>query len=349
MDTADRPELTSDPGEARVITASNRAAAGVYPDRTGPLVVDWLRQRGFRVPDAVVVPDGAPVAEELRRALEDRVSVVLTTGGTGISPTDRTPDVTRPLLDRELPGLADAIRRSGLPAVPTAVLSRALAGTAGATLVVNLPGSTGGVRDGLAVLDGVFAHALDQIAGGDHPPAVPSEPSGGAADEQPAGPAASGTASPATGTPARPTSAPGPEIPLVSVTTDPLSLADHASAVSRRQAGAVVTFSGEVRDHDHGRAVRDLEYVAHPSAEQVLREVAEDVAGRMPGLRALVVSHRAGWLAIGECALACAVAADHRAEAFAACAELVDEVKRRLPVWKRQRFADGSEEWVNCP
>ncbi|WP_016700433.1 molybdenum cofactor biosynthesis protein MoaE [Actinoalloteichus spitiensis] len=349
MDTANRPELTADPGEARVITASTRAAAGVYPDRTGPLVVDWLRQRGFRVPDAAVVPDGAPVAEELRRALDDRVSVVLTTGGTGISPTDRTPDVTRPLLDRELPGLSDAIRRAGLPAVPTAVLSRAVAGTAGATLVVNLPGSTGGVRDGLAVLDGVFAHALDQITGGDHAAAVPSEPSGGAADGPAEVAATTSTTSPGARGTARPAPAPEVEVPLVSVTTAPLNLADHASAVSRRQAGAVVTFSGEVRDHDHGRAVRDLEYVAHPSAEQVLREVAEDVARRLPGLRALAVSHRAGWLAIGECALACAVAADHRAEAFAACAELVDEVKRRLPVWKRQRFADGGEEWVNCP
>lgn len=153
---------------AHVITASNRAAAGVYPDRGGPLVVAWLRERGYQVPDATVAPDGLPVGDALRAAVADGVDVVVTTGGTGISPTDATPEVTRELLDFEIPGLADAIRAAGAPAVPTAVLSRGLAGVAGRTLVVNLPGSTGGVRDGLAVLDGVLDHAVDQIRGGDH-------------------------------------------------------------------------------------------------------------------------------------------------------------------------------------
>ncbi len=151
-----------------MITASNRAAAGVYPDRGGPLVVAWLRERGYQVPDATVAPDGLPVGDALRAAVADGVDVVVTTGGTGISPTDATPEVTRELLDFEIPGLADAIRAAGAPAVPTAVLSRGLAGVAGRTLVVNLPGSTGGVRDGLAVLDGVLDHAVDQIRGGDH-------------------------------------------------------------------------------------------------------------------------------------------------------------------------------------
>jgi len=153
---------------ARVLTASNRAAAGVYPDRGGPIVVAWLREHDFTTPDPVVVPDGPPLAAALRDALADGVDVVLTTGGTGISPTDATPEATRPLLDYEVPGLADAIRRAGLPAVPTAVLSRGLAGVAGRTLVVNLPGSTGGVRDGLSVLDAVLGHAVDQLHGEDH-------------------------------------------------------------------------------------------------------------------------------------------------------------------------------------
>jgi molybdenum cofactor synthesis domain-containing protein len=155
-------------GTARVITASNRAAAGVYADTSGPVIVEWLRERGFDTPDAAVVPDGDPVARALEDAIAARVDVVITTGGTGISPTDATPEVTRGLLDYEVPGLADAIRAAGAPKVPTAVLSRGVAGVAGRTLVVNLPGSTGGVRDGIAVLADVLQHAVDQLHGGDH-------------------------------------------------------------------------------------------------------------------------------------------------------------------------------------
>ena len=155
-------------GTARVITASNRAAAGVYPDTSGPVIVEWLCERGFDTPDATVVPDGEPVGDALRDAIAARVDVVITTGGTGISPTDATPEITRSLLDYEIPGLADAIRAAGAPTVPTAVLSRGLSGVAGRTLVINLPGSTGGVRDGLTVLADVLQHAVDQLHGGDH-------------------------------------------------------------------------------------------------------------------------------------------------------------------------------------
>ena len=152
-----------------VICASTRAATGVYPDRTGPLIVTALRQWGFDVEDATVVPDGEPVAEALGAALASSPSVVVTTGGTGISPTDATPEMTRRHLDREVPGIAEAIRAAGMAkGVPTAMLSRGVAGVAGSSLVVNLPGSTGGVNDALAVLAEVVGHAVDQIAGGDH-------------------------------------------------------------------------------------------------------------------------------------------------------------------------------------
>jgi molybdopterin synthase catalytic subunit len=128
---------------------------------------------------------------------------------------------------------------------------------------------------------------------------------------------------------------------------EPLDVAEHAALVDRAAAGAVVTFAGVVRDHDGGKAVRGLEYSAHPTAAAVVERIAADVAARATGVRAVAVSHRVGRLGIGDVALACAVAADHRREAFETCAELVEEVKRLLPVWKHQAFADGTDEWVN--
>ena len=154
---------------AVVVTSSTRAAQGVYPDRGGALIAETLRGWGCEVADPVVVPDGPAVAEALTAALATGPDLLVTTGGTGLTPTDGTPEATRPLLDREVPGLAEAIRARGVAqGVPTAVLSRGLAGLAGRTLVVNLPGSTGGVRDALAVLAEVLPHALDQARGGDH-------------------------------------------------------------------------------------------------------------------------------------------------------------------------------------
>ncbi|KAA9161800.1 molybdenum cofactor biosynthesis protein MoaB [Amycolatopsis acidicola] len=311
---------------ARVIVASNRASAGVYADRTGPVIAQWLTEHAYDVPEPLVVPDGEAVGKALRDCLHDEVDVIITTGGTGISPTDRTPDETAAVLDHQLPGLAEAIRTAGLPKVPTAVLSRGLAGVAGRTLVVNLPGSRGGVKDGLGVLDGVLEHAVDQLAGADHP--RPADP----------GPLPVHTAS-----------VNSPRIALAQVTEQPLSVEAHAALVDDQAAGAVVSFGGVVRNHDGGKAVETLYYEGHPSAGDVLARVVAEVAARREGVRAVAVSHRLGALGIGDVALACAVAADHRAEAFAVCAELVDEVKTRLPVWKHQHFADGSDEWVNSP
>lgn len=302
---------------ARVIVASNRAAKGVYEDKTGPVIVAWLTDRGYDVPAPVVVEDGDPVGVALRAALADEVAVVLTTGGTGISPTDRTPDVTRAVLDHELPGVADAIRAAGLPKVPTAVLSRGVAGVAGRTLVVNLPGSSGGVKDGLGVLADILDHAVDQLAGGDHP--------------------------------RTPVAAPSVRVARALVTEETLSVEEHARLVEDDAAGAVVTFAGVVRDHDGGKGVRDLTYEGHPSAGQVINDVLADLSARWQGVRAVAVSHRIGHLAIGDVALACAVAAEHRGQAFSACSDLVDEVKARLPVWKHQHFTDGTDEWVNSP
>jgi molybdenum cofactor synthesis domain-containing protein len=152
-----------------VVVASNRAAAGVYDDTTGPLLADLLVSLGFTCDQPIVVPDGEPVGAAIAAEVEGGARVVLTTGGTGLTPTDSTPEMTRPLLDREVPGIAEAIRAYGISkGVPTAALSRGLAGVAGECLVVNLPGSRGGVKDAIAVLEPLLLHAVEQIVGSDH-------------------------------------------------------------------------------------------------------------------------------------------------------------------------------------
>jgi len=154
---------------AHVVVASNRAAAGVYEDTTGPILLDFLDELGFVVGSPSVVPDGETVGEAIAAAAAAGARVVLTTGGTGLTPTDRTPEVTRPLLEREIPGIAKALRAAGIAkGVPSAMLSRGLAGLIGDCLVVNLPGSAGGVRDAIEVLRPVIEHAVEQARGSDH-------------------------------------------------------------------------------------------------------------------------------------------------------------------------------------
>lgn len=159
----------SGPLRAHVVVASNRASAGVYDDTTGPILVDFLDELGFQVGPPSVVPDGETVGEAISAAAAAGARVVLTTGGTGLTPTDRTPEVTRPLLEREIPGIAEALRAAGVAkGVPSAMLSRGLAGLIGDCLVVNLPGSAGGVRDAIEVLRPVIEHAVEQARGSDH-------------------------------------------------------------------------------------------------------------------------------------------------------------------------------------
>lgn len=154
---------------ALVVTASNRAARGEWEDTSGPILVAGLEKLGFAVEGPQVVADGEPVAQALADAVESGYDLVLTTGGTGHTPQDLTPEMTRSVIERESPGLAEAVRNFGVAAgIPTAILSRGIAGIAGRTLIVNLPGSPGGCKDGIGVLGPVLPHALDQIHGGDH-------------------------------------------------------------------------------------------------------------------------------------------------------------------------------------
>jgi len=154
---------------AMVITVSTRAADGAYEDRSGPIIVDALVAAGFKTDRPTVVRDGEAVAEALRRAVSARYAVIITTGGTGLSPDDQTPEMTRRVIEREIPQLSAAIAGYGVAhGVPTAVLSRGIAGTVGGSLIVNLPGSSGGARDGMAVLSPLLQHAVGQLRGGDH-------------------------------------------------------------------------------------------------------------------------------------------------------------------------------------
>ncbi len=165
--TGGRSRMPVRPSTAAVIVASTRAAAGTRADTTGPRIAAWLDERGYAVELSVVAD--ADIAAELSRVVTTAPAVIITTGGTGMSPTDSTPEATRPLLTRELPGIAEAIRARGLPNTPKAALSRGLAGASGDTIIVNLPGSTGGVNDGLAVLDELLEHLVAQVDGhGEH-------------------------------------------------------------------------------------------------------------------------------------------------------------------------------------
>ena len=154
---------------ALVITVSTRATAGVYEDKSGPIIATALSELDFEVDGPIIVPDGPAVGQALRDGVEQGYAVLISTGGTGLNPNDHTPEETRAVLDYEIPQLPAAIARYGTDhGVPTALLSRGLAGVAGRSLIINLPGSSGAARDGMAVLAPLLQHAVSQVRGGDH-------------------------------------------------------------------------------------------------------------------------------------------------------------------------------------
>lgn len=307
---------------ATVITCSDTASRDAAADRSGPLLVDLLAADGIGdVQRVIVADDRDAIAGALRHAIAGGSRLVVTTGGTGLGPRDVTPEAIAALSGRPVPGIGEAIRAASRDRIPTSDLSRAGAWAVAQTLVLALPGSTGGVRDGWAVAAPLVGHAADMLLGGGHPGSPDRSPSG--SDEVHAG------------TPSW-------------VSPDPIDPAAVTAAVAVPAAGAIVTFEGRVRDHDHDRAVVALTYEGHPDADQVLADTVAQCRAR-PGVLAAAARHRLGDLQIGDLAYVVAVAAAHRTEAFEAATWLVDTAKERLPIWKQQLFADGSSEWVNCP
>ena len=354
---------------AVVLVVSTSAAAGTAEDSAGPVLVGWLQERGYEVEGAQIVADGPEVGRALAHHLHDlpdaqRPRILVTTGGTGLAPDDATPEETRRFLDKEATGIAHALVDFGLAKLPEAAMSRGTAGSAGRTFVVNLPGSVGGVKDGITVLDPILHHIQAQLEDGldgrsaaddgVHPPR-PQAGGAGAAGAVATGPEAVAgsqdaavSATPAVDRPAEAVAGSDDAVatPFARLTTEPLNTDAAQAHVLTPAMGAVALFRGVVRDHDSGRSgVVGLEYSAHPDAERILGEVLGEAQADFPEVR-LWAEHRVGRLAVGDDALVVAAASAHRREAFAACAELVDRIKARVPIWKKQDYTDGSHDWV---
>lgn len=338
---------------AVVVVSSTRAAQGVYEDKTGPLLVQWLRNRGMAVRDPLVVED-ARIGEAIDDLLADAASrpdLLITTGGTGLTSDDRTVEAVRPYLERELPGITQAFFAKGLESVPTAVLSRAVAGTVGGCFVMTLPGSRGAVKDGIAILDPLLEHILSLVHNDKgscqhvNPAAASSSFAFTASSASLASPDAAASASASV-------SATGQAAEVVDalVTTEPLEplLAAAKKDVVTDYMGALVCFEGTIRDHDKGEAVAGLTFSSHPDAEKILRGIAETVAVQLPTAAPvrLWAAHRVGKLKVGELAFVVLAAAAHRKIAFTATNTLVDAVKAQLPIWKEQQLTDGSTQWL---
>ncbi len=324
-----------------VITVSDRSFVGARPDVSGPLAAHLLGEFGT-VTGPALVPDGIEsVQHAIAEAIRSGADVVVTTGGTGITPRDLTPEGTEPLLTRRLPGIEALMRNN--PAVATAALSRGLAGIATVhgrdAFVINAPGSTGGVRDVVAAVGPLLAHIVEQMRGEEtlhvtmaaaKPPVMNDHQTATWAIQH------RGTND---GSDAR--------VIRAGVSNEPIDMAQLIAEVNDDSAGAVVSFCGQVRNHDDARAVTAIDYEAHPDANVVVEQIVRQVEAGS-GACKIAILHRVGHLDVGDVALGAAVSASHRNEAFAVLERVVEEVKLKLPVWKKQEFTDGSHEWTGC-
>lgn len=301
--------------QAHTITCSDSANADHALDRSGPLAAALVTDAGFTLAGSAIVgddPDAIGIA--VREAVASGSRLIVLTGGTGLGPRDVTPEALQRLGARPIPGVGEAMRASARISVPTADLSRGGAYSLDSAILLALPGSLSGVRDGWSVAGPLIGHALRMMDGEGHPASSPAAE---------------------------------PVLPGW-VTPGPLDVAALTAEVADAGSGAVVVFEGRVRNHDHGRDVVALTYEAHPDAESILRDVVRR-ARQLPGVRGAAARHRVGDLRVGDLVYLVAASAAHRKEAFDACSWLVDTAKAELPIWKHQRFGDGTTEWVNCP
>ncbi|QRV01707.1 molybdenum cofactor biosynthesis protein MoaE [Arcanobacterium phocisimile] len=323
-----------------VITVSDRVSRGIREDGSGPLAKEILSQFG-EIVFYDVVPDGIePVQGAIHAAMQAGSNIILTTGGTGITQRDQTPQAVSSLLSFDIPGIAALIREKSK--VATAVLSRSIAGVVDdgtyRAAVVTLPGSPNAVAEGISAISELFSHLAEQLKNGDHDTHLSSE-------QPPTSHPHSGHfehtyklahhAEPSTGI---------GEVVIAQIQDSPISMDALQAAVSSDMAGAITSFCGQVRNHDHKRGVTGISYSAHPSSNEIIRSIAEKVA-RERGLHKIAVIHRIGQLTVGDVALGVAVSSDHRKESFQAVEDLVERVKLELPIWKKQEFTDGSSQW----
>lgn len=309
-----------------VVTVSDRVSQGVRSDMSGPLAVELLSDYG-QIVTHITVADGE---ESVRQAIHDAASaganVVFTTGGTGVTERDQTPEGTLPLIKKRLLGVEHLLRND--PDVAYAALSRGVAGiaeVAGNTVfVVNAPGSQGGVRDAVNAVGPLLEHLVDQTRGGDHhEQATFTVQNRGRSDGGDA------------------------QVVISGVSAEPIDMQTLLDAVDDDSAGAVTSFCGQVRNHDLARPVVAIDYEGHPNAGEVVKQIAQELSAGA-GACKIAVLHRTGHLKVGDVALGAAVSASHRKEAFRVLEALIEEVKMRLPVWKCQYFADGTSEWTGA-
>lgn len=324
-----------------VITVSDRSFRGTREDVSGQRAYDLLATLGSVVFRTLVPDETTPIQNSVIQAVDAGADIIITTGGTGITRRDRTPDAVGSLLSYDIPGLPELIRSTSH--VRTAALTRSCAGVVDhegrRSCVICLPGSPTGVTEGISCLSPLFHHIVEQLNDADHPTHA-------AVTRQLAKLDREDTHNTSEKNLREDHAFSGTEGGVVTakIQDTEISMAELEAAVTSDRAGAVLSFCGQVRNHDQGQPVESIDYAAHPNAAEVLHTIAGEVA-QTAGLCSVAVIHRYGHLEVGEVALGTAISAEHRHEAYEAMETLINRIKLELPVWKKQKFTEGGSQW----